>query len=194
MVAGGEIRQPLTALQLIELIGCNVFIGLLIGGCVATVFWGAYIAGRYIDGAGGWRTSGVMPQGAELTNLLAAVLFVLMNGHHAIIAALAESLECVPLLDAAGTEWVLEGVLVLPAKMFVASVLIGAPALLSLLLARLLLCIVERLYSDVARARIGDTAPAILGILCFSASLPAVAYLCISQLRYCLDALAVMFQ
>ncbi|MEA3401704.1 MAG: flagellar biosynthetic protein FliR [Armatimonadota bacterium] len=123
-------------------------VGLAMGLAAALVFWAFLVAGQLLDallGAGDSRAraSGRGPV-AGLVYLLAAGVFVAVDGHHWLLGALADSLRVLPpggAIDLGGVAAVGEAARV----MLGAGVLIAAPAMAAIYAAEVALAAFDRI-------------------------------------------------
>lgn len=104
-VAGRITHIPVTMIPYVMLMLKEVFIGLCMAFVVDLVFEAARVAGTFIDTMTGASIAQVMvPQikqqatlFASLNFQLAVVYFIVLDGHHIVIRALADSLVALPL-------------------------------------------------------------------------------------------------
>jgi len=171
----------------------NLAVGLIIGGAVALVLWAAVMAGTYLERLAGW--SSPTPQAGiagSLLYLLCAVLFVLIDGHHAVFRVVAASFESVPPGPGSLAALAERALLLLPARMFLVSLMIAAPALLAALLAMTLLAAAERVSLELAASGISRITAPLLVTVALIAALPAVAYVALWQLQVMLNQVAAL--
>lgn len=136
-------------------------LGALAGFAAALVFWGFLVAGQLLDrvldsGEELEREQGRGPL-TGLVYLLAAVGFVAMNGHHRVLAALADGLRVAPI----GAHWTLTGVGDLGSLLGVmlwSGVAMAAPVLLAIYAAEVALAAFERVAPGLGLA---EGAPAV---------------------------------
>ncbi|MFP3902691.1 MAG: flagellar biosynthetic protein FliR [Armatimonadota bacterium] len=170
----------------------NLVVGLVIGAAVAAVLYGAVMAGNYLDNAAAWSAQPIeqRPVG-RLFYLLAAGLFLLIDGHHAVIRTLAQSFGVFP---AAGdiTQLAQEALVVWPTEMLAGSVLIAAPALLAVLLARAMLASVERMFEELRQSGLSAAGGSLLTLVVVALTLPAVSWTAVACLRRALRELGAM--
>ncbi len=172
----------------------NLAVGLIIGGAVAVVLWAAVMAGTYLERLAGW--SSPTPEAGvagSLLYLLCGVLFVLIDGHHAVLRVVAASFETVPLGPASVGDLGGQALVMLPARMFAASLMIAGPALLAALLAMTLLAAAERVSSELGAGGIGRISAPLLVSVALIAALPAVAYVALWQLEMALQEVAALW-
>lgn len=171
----------------------NLIVGLVLGGAVALIVWAAAMAGSYADRLAGWSpTQAETGPVASIFYLLCAALFVLIDGHHAVLAALGGSFQAVPAGPGAVTALAHEALVLLPGRMFLASVLIAAPALLAVLMARALLAVTDRVSVELACSGLNAMTAPLIAYVAVIAALPAVAYLALQQLRVVLQQVAFL--
>jgi flagellar biosynthesis protein FliR len=104
-VSGQVSRVPVSTLPFVMLMLKEVFIGLSLGFIVNMVFDAARAAGHLLDTTAGINMAQVMvPQLQQQATIfsslqmqLSVVTFLTLNGHHAVINGLADSLLTIPL-------------------------------------------------------------------------------------------------
>lgn len=161
----------------------EVGVGLAIGFVCTLVFNVVKMAGQMMDFQIGFAMSAVIDPlsgsmntlVAKLLHFLALVMFLNMDGHHALIRALVRSFEIVPLTAAGINGQVTLVVLRIFTDTFAMAVQIAAPIIAVLII------------TDLAMGLIGKTAPAMnifmlgfplkiaVGVLCLATLMPAFA-------------------
>jgi len=192
----GGLSQDGPALALYGLwVARNLAVGLVLGGAVAAILWAAVMAGAYMERGSGWSSS---PPEQSCTGsvfyLLAAVLFVLIDGHHAVFQALVGSFKAIPVGPPPVAGLAMEALVLLPARMFAASLMIAGPALLVVLLARALLAAAERLSLELAISGLNAITAPLLATVALVVALPAVAYVILAQFSEMLGQVATLLQ
>lgn len=152
---------PTHALPFIALMLKEIFIGLAIAFVVSMVFEAAQMAGHVIDTTGGAAMAQVMvPQIGQQVTLfsslklqLAVVIFLTLNGHHMVIAALTDSFLLIPLDQmpafSRGSYPFFEAILRVFGELMKVALLLAAPALLAAFLTDLALGMVNRVAPQV---------------------------------------------
>ncbi len=171
----------------------NLVVGMVLGGAVAAVVWASAMAGTYADRLAGWWAAPTEagPIGS-IFYFLCATIFVLIDGHHAVLAALAGSFQAVPAGPGALAGLAREALILLPGRMFAASLLIAAPALLAVLIARALLAVAERVSVELASSGLNAVTAPLVVYVAVIAALPAVAYVALEQFRVVLEQVALL--
>lgn len=148
-------------------------IGLAMGFLVLLVFAVAEVAGQLLDVEMGYSIVNIldpvlgqpMPVVGNLLHFLAIILFLLVNGHHLLFSAMAESFQRVPpgaaILGPAGYQMGLDEV----AWMFLAAVKIASPLLGILFLVSVVLALLTRSAPQLNIFTIGIPAKMALGLL-----------------------------
>jgi flagellar biosynthetic protein FliR len=119
----------------------ELIIGLVLGMSVRFFLGAVELAGQMVGFQMGFAIINVLdPQSgtqvsimAQLANLVIVLVFLLLNGHHAMIAALVESFDIVTIGKISLTGGLFDQILFLSREMFVLGVKIGAPAIVALL-------------------------------------------------------------
>jgi flagellar biosynthesis protein FliR len=120
----------------------EVIVGLLIGFAMALIFAGVQYAGNimafnmglYFANVFDPESSQQIPVLSTFMYLFTMLIFVLVNGHHAMIQALLLSYASAPIGEFALSGGVLEGLVNIGGMMFVTAVMLSAPILVALFL------------------------------------------------------------
>ena len=171
---GGEVAPPLYLVMLLR----EAALGVLAGFAAALVFWAFLVAGQLIDTVldAGDRVAREQGRGplTGLVYLLAAAGFVAMNGHHWVLAALADGLQTVPI----GTPWSVAGIAEagsLVGVMLWTGVAVAAPVLAAIYAAEVALAAFDRVAPGLGLA---EAAPALRwtsGMLALIVCLPLLS-------------------
>jgi flagellar biosynthetic protein FliR len=179
LVADRMAFLPTTALPFIALLLKELFIGVCLAFIVNIVFEAARLAGTLIDTLAGTSMAQlIVPQlhieasiWSALKFQLAVVLFLTLNGHHLVIAALSDSLRDIPVdrfPSFSGGVWrFFETILRVSADLFAVGLSLCAPLLLVIVL------------TDVALGMINKVAPQIQVYFMAMSIKPVVATLTI---------------
>lgn len=161
-------------------------VGLLIGYVSSLVFASIQIAGQIIDTQIGLGISSVIdpqtgfqsPLIGNFQNLLALLLFIGMDGHHGLIAALLQSFQFLPIGEFTLTGTVLDLIFRTFSYMFVLAIKISAPVIAALFL------------TDVAMAVMAKTVPQ---MNIFVVGMPAKLIAGLLMLLFAMSGLVLMF-
>jgi flagellar biosynthetic protein FliR len=160
-------------------------VGLLIGFAALLAFVGIQVAGQFLDIELGFgivnvidpQLNQVSPLIGNFKYLLALLIFLAVNGHFALIAALAKSFSLVPVggpaLGTLASAMVLGHIVKLFAGVFITAVKVAAPVLASLFLASVALGLLSRAVPQLNIFMIGLPAKALLGMVLMAMLLPA---------------------
>ncbi|MBI3304278.1 MAG: flagellar biosynthetic protein FliR [Deltaproteobacteria bacterium] len=200
-------------LSVLIVLGREVLVGLAVGWAAQLLFAGMRLAGQQMETKMGLGLEqlidphsggqiGLLP---AFLDLLAALVFLSVNGHHLLIQALASSYRLFPLV---GEKLVLSGVtgagpgevagpelayvLVTSAGgLFLIALRVSAPVVVGLLLTDVILGIMSRaipqlnLFAVVLPVQFG------FGVLLLLLSLPVLVWFCVNQLAAISDQLSV---
>jgi len=120
----------------------EVLIGVIIGLSVRTIFAGVQLAGQLVGFQMGLAMANVIdptssdqvPLLAQVNNLIALLIFLVIDAHHWFLRALVESFRLVPPFDFELSSSLVEQFTALAGNMFVIAVKVGAPMIAVLLL------------------------------------------------------------
>lgn len=160
----------------------ETFVGLLLGFLVALVFSALYMAGQLIDIPMGFgmvtlfdsQTGDHVPMLGQFQNALAVLLFFSLNGHHALLAAMAQSFTVVPLGQGALAGGVVQSVFQAFASLFVISLRIALPVMAAILVIDIALGIVTRAVPQMNVFVIGFPVKIAVGLFIYLLSLPLI--------------------
>lgn len=182
---GRAAAVPPGALAFGFLVGREVLVGLAVGFAVALIFTGLQVGSHLIGIQIGFGLGGVLnpESGADSSvidgfySVLATVIFLTANGHHAVLAALARTFELAPV---AGTQLPAVNpvqVMALIQSVFVVALRIALPAIGALLLADVAMGLVGRAAPQMQVMVVGAPVKIVVGLTLLAASLPTAAML-----------------
>lgn len=167
----------------------ELIIGIVIGLAVKLIFTGIHLAGHIAGRQMGLGLANVfspqagvqMPIIAQFYGFLASLIFLTINAHHWLLAAITRSFEAIPL---AGFQYSLKTsahiaevtTVQLGAKIFVTAFKLGAPVICTLFLVNLALGIIARAVPQVNVFILGFPIKIIIGFLILSASIRIFSY------------------
>lgn len=163
------------------MIAREVLVGLAIGFIGGLIFTAAYVSGQLIDFPVGFGLASVFdPEGAlqlpviaQFQYVIAILVFLLTNGHHALLRALAESFQAVPIDEAAFSALTLGAAVEGVASAFALGLQIAFPILAALFLTDLALGIVARAVPQVNVFIVGFPVKITVGVALVALVLPA---------------------
>ncbi len=162
--------------------------GILLGFAGGLVFFGIQAAGNMIDNQRQLANAQIFNPGigsqASLFGIfyyqLSIVLFLLVGGHRIFIQAIGHSFEAVPILQfpdiAPGFEPILHFILRLSADTLVIALQLGAPVLVAIFIADIILGLTNRVAPMVNVFEMGFNIKGFLGVLMVYLALPLVIY------------------
>lgn len=170
-------------------------VGMLTGFAAALAFHAFTIGGQLLDaclatGDGAARAAGRGPLTA-LSYTLAAVIFVAIDGHHWVLAALAEGLRALPPGGAVALGG-LTGVLAPARAMLYAGVAIAAPTLAAIYAADLAIAALDRVAPGLGLAEAATPVRWSAALLGFAVALPLFAELVSEHAAQATRALAMV--
>jgi flagellar biosynthetic protein FliR len=164
------------------LLAREIMIGMIIGFVMNFIFVGHQIAGRFVDIQMGYGMANVVDPVSSISTsilsrfkgLLAIAIFLSIDGHHLLIQAIHNSLDLVPFEPALIGGAVYEGLLELSAGIFVISMKISAPVVVSLVLADVGIGIMARIMPQMNVFIVGFPVKILLGVGMLIVSVPMV--------------------
>jgi flagellar biosynthetic protein FliR len=144
-------------LELFVMVLREAFVGLLLGFAAGVVFAGVRYAGELISFDLGFSFANVVdpetgahtPVVGEMLYLFAAMIFLLLDGHHALLQALRFSYTVAPIGTWSPTGQYAQSLVQLVGSTFVIAVKIAAPVLVTLFLTDIALAILSRLMPQM---------------------------------------------
>lgn len=155
-VADRVTLVPVTALAFIAVLFKEIFIGFTLSFIVSSIFEAARIAGTIVDTQAGAAQAQIhVPALAQQVTImssfklmLAVTLFLTLNGHHIVIAAIADSLKVIPLDTfprfGHGLWALFDLVIKVFGEMFAVGLALAAPAMIAAFLSDLALGMINR--------------------------------------------------
>lgn len=155
--------------------------GALAGFSAALCFAAVQLAGYYLDFELGLGIANVVdptwgapvPVAGTFLYLLALVVFLTVDGHHLLLAALVRSLRAIPPGASALAPAAAQGLLTQAGRMFVLGAELAAPLVIPMFLANLALGLVSRTVPQLNVFVVGLPLKAWLGVLFLVLALPA---------------------
>ena len=166
--------RPAGAAELVVGIGGEVLIGLAMGMSLALVFTAAQWAGELVTQQMGLSLSDIYdPRGAgghagalgHLYWLLAVVVFMGANGHHALLRGVAASFDAVPVMTASSGEPIVALMVALLQSATGLAIQLAAPVFVTLLVVDLALGMVGRTMPQLGMMTAGVTVRAVAGLI-----------------------------
>ena len=174
------VELPATILMFVAMIIKELFIGWLIGLIAFIGFSAINMAGKVMDMQVGFAIVNVMDPtsgqqipliGSFLYNL-ALTIFLITNGHHMILAALAESFQVVPIAAMQWSDSLPDLMVDLTAAIFVTGMKIAMPVTFAILMTNVGLGILARSMPQMNIFVVGIPMHIIIGIFMLSIVVP----------------------
>ncbi|MBI9085907.1 MAG: flagellar type III secretion system protein FliR [Desulfobacterales bacterium] len=158
----------------------EVALGAAIGLAVKIFFAGVQLAGQTVGYQMGMAIANVMdpatsvqvPILAQFNNLIAVLIFLIINAHHWFIRALAESFGRIPLAGFNMGPAFFDHLIRLSSEMFVVAVKVGAPVIVALLLTSVALGLVARTVPQMNIFMVAMPLKIIIGLVFMGICLP----------------------
>lgn len=158
----------------------EILLGLLAGMAVRLVFEGLQLAGQIAGYQMGMAIAEVIDPASEdqvallsqFNTLLATLIFLAINGHHAFIRSLVESYQLVPPLGFHVNGPVMERLIRLSAEIFVIGLKAGAPIIVALMLSTVSFGLVARTVPQMNIFIVSMPLNIAMGLLFLGLSLP----------------------
>lgn len=160
----------------------EAIVGLTIGFMVSLIFSSLYLAGHLIDVQMGFGTVSLfdpqtgdhVPMVAQFQNAMAVLLFFTLNGHHALLAAVAKSFTVIPIGEALMNSGVVQAVFDAFAAMFILSVQIALPVVAAVFLTDVALGIMTRAVPQMNVFVVGFPVKISVGLIVYMLALPVI--------------------
>lgn len=185
-IHSARLVVPQNLIQMAVMLAQELITGMLIGFVATLVFTGIQMAGEFIAMQMGLSISSIldpisgaqMPAFGQLYFYLAALLFLSLNVHHALIIGLDKSFAAVPLGTFYGNMGQLaERFTALTGQMLVLAVVVSLPVMGILLVTEVCLGFMAKVMPQMNIFMVGLPLKVGVGIVVFGASLPYVANL-----------------
>jgi flagellar biosynthetic protein FliR len=193
-----EIRAGL--LGLAPLLAGEILVGLMLGLGIRLVFTGVQLTGQIIGHMSGMQIADVfdpnsssnIPIYSQLLDLFCIAFFLAIGGHRNVLRALLTSFQDLPIGGSRMERGVIEELEVLIGASFHLGVQIGAPIIVSLLLATLILGFVARTLPQLNVFQVGFNLNSFIVFLVLVFSIGAIAGLFEGHLDWTLERLEQM--
>jgi flagellar biosynthetic protein FliR len=187
---------PGTAAGLAVAMAAEAALGMLMGVVIAACFAGAQMGGMLIAQESGLAIGQIAdPTSSEEETLLssfyaqfALVVYLVVGGHRALMAACLDTFDCVPLVGGAGaTRLGSELLLNVLAVASAAAIRIAAPAVLTLFLVNLALGFIARTVPQLNVVTVGFSIKALIGFVIMAVALPSAMNAYVDALNISLE-------
>jgi flagellar biosynthetic protein FliR len=173
------LEFPDTLWGIAPLIIAEAIIGMIVGLLVQIFFESVRIMGQLVGFQTGFAITNILdPQSgtqvsifSNMAYLMATILFLSMNGHHVLIAAIGESFEIIHVGHCSLSGVMVQEVMDLSADMFGIAIKIGAPAIAALLFTKVAFGLITKLMPQMNIMIVAFPVQIVVGLLFFGISL-----------------------
>ena len=170
------LLPDISSVSLVEIpikLAMEVLVGLSIGLIALFIFSGAQIAGQIVGMQMGFGIVNVIDPYtgtqvsilAQVQNIVAMWFFVIINGHHWFLMGIADSFNIIPLGNVRITEGLVMNLLNLCGDVFIIGVKVGAPGIVTLLIASLMMGIIAKTVPQINILIVGFPLKVGMGLL-----------------------------
>ncbi|MBW2036551.1 MAG: flagellar biosynthetic protein FliR [Deltaproteobacteria bacterium] len=176
---------PDTLIGCLRLILCEVMFGLVISLTVRLFFTAVQLGGQLVGFQMGFAIANILDpesgvQGSILSQagyLLAVVIFLLLDGHHLFLRALADSFSVVRVGEFGFSDGLFHQMLKISGDIFVLAVKLAAPAIASLLLTSAAFGIIAKVVPQINILIVAFPLQIVVGLFFFGFSLEILLHL-----------------
>lgn len=169
-------------IQFVTVAGSEFIVGMLIGYVGYMIFSAIYLAGQLIDMQMGFGIVNVIdplsniqvPVTANFYFIMTMLVFLVINGHHALIEALHRSFEIIPVGRAVFADILLTDVLRMFGYIFELGFKFAAPVTAAILIVDVMLGIMSKTVPQLNVFVVGMPAKILVGFLVMIITIPAV--------------------
>lgn len=155
--------QQTSWLQLAPLFAGEILLGLMMGFGIRLLFIGVQLAGQIIGHMSGMQLADVFDPGSDtnipvfsqLLDMLMLAVFLVIGGHRRLMGALLDSFQTIPVGAARMQNSAIEDLKDVFGASFNLSLQVGAPAMIALLAATLILGFVSRTLPQINAIQVG---------------------------------------
>jgi flagellar biosynthetic protein FliR len=181
---------PGSLVDLVMLMGGELLVGFTLGLGIMTLFAGVQIGGQIVSQTAGISAADIFNPGFDTTvpilsqfyYMFAMAVFLIIGGHHQVMAALLDTFQSLPPGGTMVSDSVVGSVVRLTTQSFSLGVRTAAPATTALLLATLVLGLVGRTLPQLNLMALGFGLNAIVMMILVAAGMSALAWLVESEL------------
>jgi len=181
---GHTWQDPGNLLNYAVYLGAEILVGVTLGLGILLLFSGLQIAGQIISQVGGMQLADVYDPGfdnsvpvySRLFYHIALAVFVCIGGHRMVMEALLDTFQHLPPGAAAFNSSVTETLVLLLQQSFGLGIRAGAPAMVALLLATLVLGLIGRTLPQLNVMALGFSFNSLVTLFTLSVTLGTAAY------------------
>ncbi|MCP4715796.1 MAG: flagellar biosynthetic protein FliR [Deltaproteobacteria bacterium] len=180
------VPPELASVKLVQLVPAlitEVLLGVTIGFTARLFFEGIQLGGQLAGFQMGFGIVNVIDPFtganfsviAQVQNLLATLLFIVLNMHHWFFKAVAQSFEVIPLFQCNMTEPLMQWIVEMSSNMFIIAVKVAAPLMATLLFTTTALGIIAKLVQGINIFIVAFPVKIAIGLVVLGLSMPMFA-------------------
>ncbi len=192
-VASRVALPPVDSIWQLVLFAIKEFlVGAIIGLFFTLLFVGVRMAGDIVGYQIGLMMANIMDPNtnsqhslvSEFYYLLAVLIFLAIDGHQAVISALADSFKLIPIGTFAADGTLGEQLIRFTAHTFIIGLKVGAPVIVTLFMTSVALGVVARTVPQMNIFLVGIPLKIIVGFAVMAVALPITKYVIVNSLNY----------
>lgn len=173
------VEFPETSWAMVQLVLAEMIIGMILGLLVQVFFEGVRIMGQMVGFQTGFAITNILdPQSgtqvsifSNMAYLVAIVIFLTLNGHHIVLAAIRESFEIINIGSLSLNRQIFQKMMDVSAEMFALAIKIGAPAIAALLFTKVAFGLITKLMPQMNIMIVAFPVQIVIGLIFFGMSL-----------------------
>lgn len=178
------VNLELTHISILLIIFKEIFTGVIIGFGMGLLFAGIQLAGEYISMDMGFSMAQIFDPNffqqvsviTRVKSILAILLFLILDGHHFLLEAVAYSYRLVPIGSWELSNLAVDKIVRMSAQMFVLGVKISSPALVALFLTSVTMGVIARTVPQMNIFFVGFPLRIFVGLVFLALGLPLFVY------------------
>lgn len=182
VTASLELTSPYSFLAAVVL---EVLVGYTIGFIAYMLFAGIQLAGQLMDMQMGFAIVNVVdpqsgmqiPLMGNLTQTIALLSYLAVNGHHYLLEAVAQSYQIIPVLGLKLSSAFYQGLFAVSAEMFVIALKVAAPLVIAILITDIAMGFIARTVPQMNVFIVGLPLKIMMGLGCLLLLLPVYLWL-----------------
>jgi flagellar biosynthetic protein FliR len=173
------VEFPDTSWGMVQLMITEFIIGMILSLLVQVFFEGIRMMGQVVGFQTGFAITNILdPQSgmqvsilSNMAYLMAAALFLILNGHHILLRAMTESFEIINAGSLSLDGQLFQNIIGASADMFLIAIKIGAPAIAVLLFTKVVFGLITKLIPQMNIMIVAFPVQIVIGLLFFGISL-----------------------
>jgi len=199
---GTPVAHPENLIHFLTLLGCEAVVGVTLGLGVMILFAGLQVAGHVVGHMSGMHLADVadpsfdssIPVFAQLMNLVALAVFVIIGGHRQVMDALLDTFRWTPPGSGTVSSGIVETMTAVLAQSFVLGIRAAAPAIVALLMSVLVMGLISRTLPQLNVLAVGFGLNSIIMLSALAVSLGSIAWMFQDQVEPTIDTVRELFR